>query len=48
VYLAELPSLVDEINAGMIAVTPNPMPLAEVERIWLDPDQPGERTVLIP
>ncbi len=48
VYLAELPSLVDEINAGAIAVTTNTMPLADVEEIWARADSPGERTVLVP
>jgi NADPH:quinone reductase-like Zn-dependent oxidoreductase len=48
VYLAELPSLVDEIDAGTIAVTANSLPLAEVERIWLTAAAPGERTVLVP
>jgi NADPH:quinone reductase-like Zn-dependent oxidoreductase len=47
-YLAELPSLVREINAGTIAVKPNTVPLAEVEAIWNGPDPPGERTVLVP
>ncbi len=47
-YLAELPSLVDEINAGTIAVKPNTMALADVEAIWTQPDPPGERTVLVP
>jgi len=47
-YLAELPSLVDEIKAGTIAVTPRTMPLADVERVWGEPDTPGERTVLVP
>jgi len=32
-YLAELPSLVREINTGRIAVKPNPVPLADVEAI---------------
>ena len=48
VYLAELPSLVDEIDAGTIAVVANAVPLADVERIWLESDKPGERTVLVP
>jgi NADPH:quinone reductase-like Zn-dependent oxidoreductase len=48
VYLAELPSLVDEIDAGTIAVKANLKPLAEVEEIWLKPDVPGVRTVLEP
>ena len=47
-YLAELPSLVDEIDAGAIAVKTNSQPLADVEKIWLLPDVPGERTVLVP
>jgi NADPH:quinone reductase-like Zn-dependent oxidoreductase len=47
-YLAELPSLIEEINAGMIAVKPNVMPLADVEKIWAQADVPGERTVLVP
>ena len=48
VYLAELPSLIDEINSGAIAVNPNSMPLAEVEAVWNRADVPGERTVLLP
>jgi NADPH:quinone reductase-like Zn-dependent oxidoreductase len=47
-YLAELPSLVDEINAGTITVKANPVPLADVEQIWTRPETPGERTVLVP
>jgi NADPH:quinone reductase-like Zn-dependent oxidoreductase len=48
VYLAELPSLVSEIDAGTIVVTPNPAPLEDVERLWLQPDKQGQRTVLLP
>jgi D-arabinose 1-dehydrogenase-like Zn-dependent alcohol dehydrogenase len=48
VYLAELPSLVAEIDAGTIAVTANSRPLADVEQVWDEPDVPGERTVLVP
>lgn len=47
-YLSELPSLVDEINTGAIAVKVNPVPLANVEEIWSKSDVPGERTVLVP
>jgi NADPH:quinone reductase-like Zn-dependent oxidoreductase len=47
-YLAELPSLVDEIDAGTIAVTPNVVPLADVQEVWTRPEPPGERTVLMP
>jgi hypothetical protein len=46
-YLAELPTLVDEINAGAIAVKPNSMPLSDVEAVWTTADVPGERTVLL-
>jgi NADPH:quinone reductase-like Zn-dependent oxidoreductase len=48
VYLAELPSLVDEIDAGTIAVTANTVPLNNVETIWAQADKPGQRTVLVP
>jgi NADPH:quinone reductase-like Zn-dependent oxidoreductase len=47
-YLAELPSLVAEIDAGTIAVTADPVPLADVEQIWTRPDMPGVRIVLMP
>jgi NADPH:quinone reductase-like Zn-dependent oxidoreductase len=47
-YLAELPALVDEIDAGTISVQATSRPLADVEEIWTEPDVPGERTVLIP
>src|SRR5580692_5147399 len=47
-YLAELPSLIDEIDAGTIRVTPLTRPLADVEAAWREPDAPGTRTVLVP
>jgi NADPH:quinone reductase-like Zn-dependent oxidoreductase len=47
-YLAELPSLVEEVNAGTIVVKPNVMALADVEEAWAQVDAPGERTVLVP
>jgi NADPH:quinone reductase-like Zn-dependent oxidoreductase len=47
-YLAELPSLVDEIDAGTIEVNARPVPLANVEATWSAPEVPGVRTVLIP
>ena len=47
-YLAELPSLIDEISAGTIGVTARPVPLADVEAVWTAPETPGVRTVLIP
>jgi NADPH:quinone reductase-like Zn-dependent oxidoreductase len=47
-YLAELPSLVAEIDSGAIEVKANPVPLADVEAAWTMTGLPGERTVLIP
>ena len=47
-YLAELPALVDQINAGRIALKASPRALADVEKIWITTDKPGERTVLMP
>ena len=47
-YLADLPSLVDQINTGTIALKASPKPLADVETIWATTDGLGERTVLIP
>jgi NADPH:quinone reductase-like Zn-dependent oxidoreductase len=47
-YLAELPSLIEEITAGTIAVTANEVPLANVETAWTAGETPGERTVLVP
>jgi NADPH:quinone reductase-like Zn-dependent oxidoreductase len=47
-YLAELPSLVDEFDAGTITVTTRISPLTEVESAWTAPDVPGVRTVLVP
>jgi NADPH:quinone reductase-like Zn-dependent oxidoreductase len=47
-YLAELPSLIAEIDTGGIAVTASPVPLADVEPAWTAPEIPGVRTVLMP
>jgi NADPH:quinone reductase-like Zn-dependent oxidoreductase len=47
-YLAELPSLVEEIDAGTLEVNARPVPLADVEAIWNVPDAPGVRIVLVP
>jgi NADPH:quinone reductase-like Zn-dependent oxidoreductase len=47
-YLAELPSLVDEIDAGTISVSVRPVPLADVEATWTASEAPGPRAVLIP
>ena len=48
VYLAELPSLVAEIDAGTIAVNTRSVPLADVEATWNAPEPAGVRTVFIP
>jgi NADPH:quinone reductase-like Zn-dependent oxidoreductase len=48
VYLAELPSLIDEINAGTFSITPRAVPLTEVEVAWRSTDAPGERSVIVP
>ncbi|HTU94611.1 MAG TPA: zinc-binding alcohol dehydrogenase family protein [Solirubrobacteraceae bacterium] len=47
-YLAELPSLVEQVRAGTIALTPIARPLADVEAVWATTDPPGHRTVLVP
>jgi NADPH:quinone reductase-like Zn-dependent oxidoreductase len=45
-YVEELPSLVDEISSGRLAVTARAESLTDVERVWTEPDLPGVRTVL--
>ena len=47
-YLAELPSLTDEITAGALAVATRAVPLKDVEAAWTAPEEPGVRTVLVP
>lgn len=47
-YLAELPSLIYEINDGTFSITPRPVPLRDVEAAWAHRDTPGERTVITP
>ena len=47
-YLAELPSLIDEIDNGGLVVKAQAVPLAEVETAWTAPEVPGMRTVLVP
>ena len=47
-YVAELPSLVEEIDAGRLAIDARPVALSEVESAWTAPDVPGERTVFVP
>jgi NADPH:quinone reductase-like Zn-dependent oxidoreductase len=47
-YLAELPSLIDEIDAGTIRLRAKAVPLSDAETTWRLEDAPGERTVLVP
>ena len=47
-YLAELPSLIDEIDSGGLTVNARAVPLADVESVWTAPETPGLRTVLVP
>jgi NADPH:quinone reductase-like Zn-dependent oxidoreductase len=47
-YLAELPALIDEIDAGALRLGVRAVRLAEVESAWSEPDVPGVRTVLVP
>jgi NADPH:quinone reductase-like Zn-dependent oxidoreductase len=45
-YLAELPSLVDEIDRGTFVIDAHAIPLADVETAWRAEEVPGRRTVL--
>ncbi len=47
-YLAQLPSLAEEITSGAISVSPALVPLAEVEAAWIRPEPPGQRIVIGP
>jgi NADPH:quinone reductase-like Zn-dependent oxidoreductase len=47
-YLAELPSLIDEIAAGTLRVAVRSVALRDVESVWVEPDVPGVRTVIVP
>jgi NADPH:quinone reductase-like Zn-dependent oxidoreductase len=47
-YLTELPSLVDEIDAGTIKVTTDVQSLIDVETVWTRSESPGIRTVFVP
>jgi NADPH:quinone reductase-like Zn-dependent oxidoreductase len=46
--VAELPSLIDQLTAGTITATALPVPLAQVEKAWTAPTEPGQRVVLTP
>ncbi|WP_027342141.1 quinone oxidoreductase family protein [Hamadaea tsunoensis] len=45
-YVAELPSLVAELRSGGITAAVRTAPLADVERVWTEPEPAGVRTVL--
>ena len=47
-YVAELPSLIEEIGSGTLRLTTRCVPLRDVEDAWIVPDVPGERTVVLP
>jgi NADPH:quinone reductase-like Zn-dependent oxidoreductase len=47
-YLAELPSLIEEIGSGALRITARTVALRDVESAWRSPDVPGERTVVVP
>ncbi len=47
-YLAQLPSLIAEIDAGRIDIGTRTAPLADVEAVWTAAEVPGLRTVLVP
>lgn len=47
-YLAELPSLVDELTADRLKVSTLTARLRDVEAAWTKPTAPGQRMVVIP
>jgi NADPH:quinone reductase-like Zn-dependent oxidoreductase len=47
-YVAELPSLVEEIHSDTLQVNTRVVPLADVEGAWGEPENAGQRTVLVP
>jgi NADPH:quinone reductase-like Zn-dependent oxidoreductase len=47
-YLAELPALIDEIDAGNLPLATRTIALRDIEAAWNQPDVPGERTVIDP
>ncbi|MFJ5614474.1 hypothetical protein ACIQCJ_34490 [Streptomyces sp. NPDC093221] len=46
--VAELPSLVARLTAGVFSVAADAVSLCEVERAWTAPVEPGRRLVLTP
>jgi NADPH:quinone reductase-like Zn-dependent oxidoreductase len=47
-YLAELPSLIEEISTGTIQIAPRTVALRDVEAAWSCSEVPGERIVIVP
>jgi NADPH:quinone reductase-like Zn-dependent oxidoreductase len=47
-YLAELPALVEELDAGSFGLDVRTVRLADIEETWSEPEATGRRTVLIP
>jgi len=45
---AALPELAAAVGSGVLAITPRPVALRDVEAAWNHTDAPGERTVVIP
>ncbi|MEW2545088.1 zinc-binding alcohol dehydrogenase family protein [Streptomyces sp. NPDC047002] len=46
--VAELPSLIEQLTAETLTADARPRPLAEVEKAWNEPVEPGSRTVFVP
>ena len=47
-YLAELSSLIDEIDSGALGIAARAIPLRDIEAIWIEPNVPDERIVIVP
>jgi NADPH:quinone reductase-like Zn-dependent oxidoreductase len=48
VYVAELPSLVDELTANRLKVDTQTVPLRDIEAAWTGTALPGQRLVVVP
>ncbi|MFZ0040845.1 MAG: zinc-binding alcohol dehydrogenase family protein [Solirubrobacteraceae bacterium] len=46
--LSEMTGLIAELTSGSLSVTPLTRPLADVERAWNAPTEPGQRVVFVP
>jgi NADPH:quinone reductase-like Zn-dependent oxidoreductase len=47
-YLAEFPSLIEEIDTGALDVAVRPVQLRDIESVWTEPEVSGERIVVVP